>query len=141
MADADISGQINAPPSIADAIEKLRDNPEIISMVASALGGSSNLKPESKKESEPPRDNAEVQTDGVPSPANMGQLVSSLAPLLSSMGRSSGRDSQPHERDGRTSEREALLCALKPYVNENRRAAIDYVIRISQVSDMFKHLN
>ena len=139
MADADISGQTGAPPSIADAIEKLRENPEIISMVASALGGSVS-KNEASKEPEAPNSAMEESGNSPKSP-DMGQLVSSLAPLLSSMGRSPTKDTHPHERSGRTSEREALLCALKPYVSENRRAAIDYVIRISQVSDMFKHLN
>ena len=35
----------------------------------------------------------------------------------------------------------ALLCALKPYVNPNRCEAIDYIIKISEISQLLKKMN
>ena len=137
---------------IADAIEKLRANPEIISMVASALS-KSNIKKEVSAEAEHEASSEinevkdevkdELKDESTPAAAmpNMGELVSSLAPLFSSAGPSIGKAPPKNEHHSHTHNREALLCALKPYVNENRQTAIDYVIRISQISEMFKGLN
>lgn len=143
-----------AAPSISDAIEKIMANPEIISTVASALG---NMNVSSRPARfEKAEDNtvangeagggeAERQEDGAepthatPSGFNIGELVSSLSPILSRLDPSKSRSGDGHNSAEKN--REALLCALKPYVSESRREAIDYIIRISQISDMLKHLN
>ena len=128
---------------IADAIEKLRANPEIISMVASALSANNVAKADVAPEEEikASSDTDEEEKVSPESAPDMGQLVSSLAPLLSSINPKVTRAIPSKEHRSRCSDREALLCALKPYVSENRQTAIEYVIRISQISEMFKGLN
>lgn len=131
-------------PSLSDAINKLMANPEIISTVASALG---NM--QAKGEQEPPIQTSEpnepqpaVQSSGdthsASAPPDIGALMANLAPIMSGLGGTKGQQ-KVHERR-ETDRREALLCALKPYVSEGRREAIDYIIRISQISDILKNI-
>lgn len=130
-------------PSLSDAINKLMANPEIISTVASALG---NMAPKAEQEpptqpSEPqPPPAEEVHTETVSASAapDLGALVAKLAPIMSGLGGSKGSQKSSERRE--TDRREALLCALKPYVSEGRREAIDYIIRISQISDILKNI-
>ena len=43
-------------------------------------------------------------------------------------------------KKGGQDRRSALLCAMKPYLCKDRRDAIDYVIKISHLSDVLKTL-
>ena len=133
----------SAQPSLSDAINKLMANPEIISMVASTLGNLNTPKPESA--AEPPKaEEVSVETDtsetsALPAPnsagaPDLGELIKGIAPMMSRLNGGEKRSSPSCEAD----RREALLCALKPYVSDGRREAIDYIIRISQVSDILK---
>ena len=128
--------------NIADAIEKIKANPEIISAVASALGvggtqstGADSVEEKPEAEAKAPAEAQQTNAHAT-SGLNLGNLVSSLAPMLSTIGGAKGGGRSLSDKN-----REALLCALKPYVSEERREAIDYMIRISQISDMLKHLN
>ncbi|MBR7181583.1 MAG: hypothetical protein IKD28_02225 [Clostridia bacterium] len=58
-------------------------------------------------------------------------LARSLLPLL---GAGEGRE------DGRHACRNALLCALKPYLSAERAAAVDYLLRIARISDVISNL-
>ena len=140
------------PEGLSSAVDQLLAHPEILSMVANALGkggapsGSqapaqtAQLQP---TQEEPPAmgnnlppteaDTAEVGATGSAAPAPT-DLVATLAPILSELG-GKGR-LQSRKDDHRT----CLLRALKPYVNPARREAIDYMIRLSQLSDLFKQL-
>ncbi len=153
MPDTD---KTNASP-FSEALEKLMANPEIISMVASSLGSINqgevkNEAPQSEdvsadegiKEAQENTASSTEAASASPTP-NIGELMSSLAPMLSALKSSGGGTAtpigvkDPHAREAQN--RAALLCALKPYVSEGRRDAIDYIIRISQVSDILKSLN
>ena len=136
--------QATPPFSISDAIEKLRANPEIISMVASALSGSAPQKGDdvtSANDDIGAQDTEKERNDVPVSAVSKGDLISSLAPLLSSMNTGTGKSISQKEHSSRRSDRETLLYALKPYVNKNRQTAIEYVIRISQISEMLKGFN
>ena len=131
-------------PSLSDAINKLMANPEIISTVASALGNmniqGAGAPPSDSKVSENKQNDdsikADVNTEQAPGSPDLGEIVKGLAPVMS---RLRGRSAQ--SRDNRDSDRrEALLCALKPYVNDGRKEAIDYIIRISQISDILRNI-
>lgn len=133
---------ISPPSSLSDAISRLMENPEIISTVASALGNMS-----AQKNEPPPPDtgvSAEAteaeQTSTSPSqPApDLSALATSLVPLMSGLGGGSRSYSKKSDNCSETERREALLCALKPYVSESRREAIDYIIRISRISELLK---
>ena len=43
---------------------------------------------------------------------------------------------QPHGTDHRT----ALLCAMKPYLGNERRQIIDYIVKLSRLGDILKTL-
>ena len=128
-------------PSLTDAINKLMANPEIISTVASALGNMSLQEKSSVSEdceiasSDAADDVASSAQAGIR--PDLGELMKSLGPVMSTLkGGSRSSETKSSESD----RREALLCALKPYVSEGRREAIDYIIRISQVSDILKNI-
>ncbi|MBQ9783804.1 MAG: hypothetical protein IJW44_04740 [Clostridia bacterium] len=137
-----------SPPDLSQAIDRILAHPELISMVASALGGASA----------PAAPAASTDTDAVPvenpRPADSGEslapkeleppasgadpaaLMTSLAPLLSGLGgKGSGIGGKPKD-DNRT----CLLRALKPYVNPGRQEAIEYMIRFTQITDLLKHM-
>lgn len=142
----------SAPPSLSDAISRLMANPELLSTVAAAIGGAGGIKKESaegeEKTAEPQKTDGQTETrtdnerlESAESPAeavgvqDLGRLIGGLTPMLAkgNIPQISGK-SERREAD----RREALLCALKPYVSEGRREAIDQMIRISQISDMLK---
>ena len=135
-----------SPPALGDAIEKLMANPELISMVASALGGAKRSPSSVEEKAETstiteattePTSPAPITvgTDTGPAPTapspELGKLVATLAPLLS------GADGGPGQDDSRA----CLLRALKPYVNPTRREAIDTMIRLSRISDVLRQLH
>lgn len=65
--------------------------------------------------------------------ADSGESQSKLPDVLSLLqGKGSG------ESQSRRSE---LLCALKPYLSQNRSEAIDKIIRLSELSGVFKELS
>lgn len=114
---------------ISAAVSKLLEHPELISMVASALGADKASDGEKQSEtSETQNDGAQsvaagAFTDGKPTP----ELLTSLMPMIAKL--AGGGGSCPHE---------PLLCALKPYLNPSRREAIDYIIKISKMSSLVK---
>lgn len=142
-----------SPPALSDAIEKIMAHPELISMVASVLGKSGEQKegeqvpPASKEGLGDVADTAEplVSSEAAPTsvqsspqalPKELPELVSTLAPLLSGMGKGGGSPA----KGAPSSNSACLLRALKPYVSHGRREAIDYMIRISEFSEILKHL-
>ncbi len=45
-----------------------------------------------------------------------------------------------HHRKYDTKKRNALMIALKPYLNRRRREAIDYILRVDKLGDIFRTL-
>lgn len=136
--ETDRSG--SPPPSLSDALEQIMANPGIISAVASALGGikSAESNNVTESESDDVSSGESLSASAAPSPQmpDMSAIVSTLAPMMSKLGGNEKRSDSPEHR--RTKDREALLCALKPYVSDGRREAIDHIIRISKLSDAFR---
>ena len=107
------------PEGISAALDKLLANPQLMGMVASALKDSTK---------EPPPDNSSdgaTQDTPVFSPDAILPLVGKLSRASDSMG---------------NAKHEALLCAIKPYLNPKRCQAIDGIIRISKMSAVLKQL-
>lgn len=126
---------------ISSAISKLMEHPEIIGAVASALGSSSPLSPTatatataSESADSSDSDAAEQAPEAF---AGGAELASSLIPMISRLG-SLGIGGKDGGKGG--SKHSALLCALKPYLSPNRRDAIDYMLKISQLSDIISKL-
>ena len=123
------------PSSLSDAINMLMENPSIISSVASALG---NLSVSGDSQATNTVAEAQNEPDAgkearASPPPDLSALAATLTPLMS--GR---RNSERRQGETDADRREALLCALKPYVSEGRREAIDYIIRISRMSEALK---
>ncbi len=143
----------SAPPPLSDAIARLMAQPELLSMVASALGapapsaaqeGVGSGREEASQSAEPAlsvpatvpdqKEASSAPADAAPASANasLPDMIATLAPLLG--GKAGGISA------GKDDDRTCLLRALKPYVNPGRREAIDYMIRLSRISDTLKHL-
>lgn len=111
-----------SPPALSDAIEKIMANPELISMVASALGKGDAPGGASAAETE------QVPKEKAREAGDLPALMGALGPLLS--GQSGGAKSNSA----------CLLRALKPYVSRGRGEAIDTMIRISEFSEILKRM-
>ncbi len=68
------------------------------------------------------------------------QKVGAIAPLLGGLSRPVGEEGAVTASSDRCGRREALLCALKPYLSQSRCAAVDYLIRLWRVGDAIKAL-
>ena len=100
-------------------------------MVASALGNPS------AKEEKSPAGSEEAKTVSIPSPPpDVGNIISALSPLLSGV-RKAG-DGKHHESTDAGKNREALLYALRPYISQGRREAIDYILQLSRITELLK---
>lgn len=125
-----------APPTqISAAIDKILANPELISMVASALGGTS---PEKK---DTPSDTKASATDNGSGEVTeeigekTGDMIATLAPILSSL-----QGKSLLSRSPANDKRACLLNALKPYLCRERCEAIDYMIKLSRISELLKNI-
>jgi len=107
---------------ISNAFQKILENPEIISTVAAALGMPAPTKDESSKAA------ASLSDSG-----NTNALAA-IAPLLSPI----SKKSSPSEI---STDQACLLRALKPYVSQSRCEAIDYIIKITEISQLLKKIN
>lgn len=132
---------------ISDAIDRLLANPELISMVASAIGmGAPSTKASTQKEeSEPSRaeENEQKSADeateasapaAAPS-ASLPDAITALAPLLGNLYGDGKKFSSPHDDN-----RACLLRALKPYVSHGRAEAIDTILQLARISELLKKI-
>ncbi len=122
-------------PDLSSAISKIMEHPELISMVASVLGNDSAAESPSAEENAASTADAPSQPTSAP-PSPPPEILSTLAPMLSRIsalgsGGTSDKNGFRHE---------ALLCALKPYLNSSRVGAIDYIIKISKMSSLIQGL-
>jgi hypothetical protein len=62
------------------------------------------------------------------------QMMSALAPLVGGKGeeKSSGGKKEPNEGE----KRKRLLSALRPYLSDNRREALDQVLKVTEMTDL-----
>lgn len=124
---------------ISAAIDKIMANPELISMVATALSASSptvsaeGSEPLGERAENP--DAAEAAVSAAPNIEKLPDIAASLAPLLSSLQKGGGAKHSPH-----ADHRACLLSALKPYLSRERCEAIDYMIKLGKLSELFKGL-
>ncbi len=140
-----------APPDLSKLLDKLLAHPEIISMVAATLGGGGGSGTSSATDTaapqeakpDPPNESPTAEASAAESPpaipAGLGDMLSGLSPLLSKLSGAGAGKSSPHGK-GENDHRACLLRALKPYLNPSRQEAIDYMIRLSELSLLLKHL-
>lgn len=137
--DADGSGA----PQISAMIDKILANPELISMVASALSSptsapaSAQETQESAPSDEDTSENTDASVSAAPSAADkLPDLMTALMPALASM-KGAGAPKAGHGGDRRS----CLLVALKPYLCRERCEAIDYMVKLGKISEIFRNMS
>lgn len=134
MNDSDSRAQ--SMPSLDDArisgaINKILEHPELIGMIGSML---TTPKPSDDISADTPEENT-AAVEAKPTAAGGTDMLATLAPMLAKLQSSAG--ALPHKED----KRECLLCALKPYLSKERCEAIDQMLKISRISDVFKNMS
>ena len=120
---------------ISEAIEKLRQHPEIISAVASALSGSFSQAGENASETgDTSGEKGSPSPVGGISPEKLSEVMAAVGPMISSLGGNHQKDSKKSPAGNR----EALLCALRPYVSRERREMIDRLMGFIKIGDLLK---
>lgn len=136
-----MSGQKGAVQNdaLSQMLEHVLANPEIIKTVASALSSSTptaegnvNAVANDVAASTDAADVKKISTDEISD--KLPQIMSMLRPMMSE-GAKSGSSF------GASSNKEALLCAVKPYLSGGRREAIDYIIKLSHLSEILKKMS
>ena len=112
---------------LSNALSEIFSNPQMLSTISSMAQSLKNkeITPQSEKE-EKPHENTNVATS-----SEISQKLPELLNMLSSQGGSGIHQNHRSE----------LLCALKPYLSQNRSDAIDKIIRFSELSSVFKNLS
>lgn len=106
---------------LSTALNEILSNPQMLSAISSMAKNLKSAQDDTKKETDEPKNEEATASAGLPDILNM----------LSSKG-DVGSFKQNH--------RSELLCALKPYLSQERSDAIDKIIRFSELSSIFKEL-
>ena len=109
------------------AFTEILSNPEMMSAISSMAQKlkEDNTKKEAPQTQEQKKEEKETIQDTTVLAGKFPELLS----LLSSKGA------------GTKNRRSDLLCALKPYLSQNRIDAIDQIIKLSELSSVFKNLS
>ena len=131
MSDASQKGIENE--KLSTALNEIFSNPQMLSAISSMAknlkdGDHSSVTAEKKEEAKE-ETKEETPTDG----ASAVSVTDKLPQLLNMLSSSTSNIKQ--------SRRSELLCALKPYLSQNRSDAIDKIIRFSELSSVFKNLS
>ena len=131
MSDASQKGIENE--KLSTALNEIFSNPQMLSAISSMAknlkdGDHSSVTAEKKEEAKE-ETKEETPTDG----ASAASVTDKLPQLLNMLSSSTSNIKQ--------SRRSELLCALKPYLSQNRSDAIDKIIRFSELSSVFKNLS
>ena len=131
MSDASQKGIENE--KLSTALNEIFSNPQMLSAISSMAknlkdGDHSSVTAEKKEEAKE-ETKEETPTDG----ASAASVTDKLPQLLNMLSSNTSSIKQ--------SRRSELLCALKPYLSQNRSDAIDKIIRFSELSSVFKNLS
>ncbi len=130
----------NGNDSFSAALDGILSNPEMMSMISSMAsklknGDLSNAPPPTETSGSEAANSPQESTQSVEAGASTQKLpdmLTTLAPLLSSELTKGSR-----QNDDRT----CLLRALKPYLSSGRSEAVEYIIKISRLTDILKNLS
>lgn len=143
---------------LPEALGRLMRDPSLLSRIGEIVKTAAEAPPSEETAAPSPKDaqsappeeasaktEAETETENSPSlPVGASPLAASpallemLPALLSSFG---GRPPSGTGRGkGPMGEREALLCALKPFLSPARREAVDTVLRVARLRELLQGL-
>lgn len=118
---------------LSAALGEIFSNPDMLSAISSMAqklknGDKADISSESNEsKTEEKTESKSSAQDG------LGAMADKLPDIMNML---SGKGNDPAQR-----RRSDLLCALKPYLSQSRCDAIDRMIRISELSSVFKTLN
>jgi hypothetical protein len=119
--------------TMPSALSEILSNPQMLSVISSMAEKlkSGSLPPQSNADtSQDQKNDSSADTKTEPAAETVAAKLPDILGMLQSKG--------ANESQSRRSE---LLCALKPYLSQNRSDAIDKIIRLSELSGVFKELN
>ena len=111
----DLSSLANADSGIGDAVSKLLARPDLISNIAKELGLSGGEREDAEKGS---------LSEEKKSPAAQ-EIVNDRA----------------RDHKGEVSDKKKLLLALRPYLNEKRREALDMMVNIESIGKLVGNID
>jgi len=114
---------------IGAVLEKLMSSGEAAQLIEKLKANAENTADEPVDKVEP-----KAEWDSAQLEANLPQVVSAIAPLLEngSFSKANGK--------GSVQSRNALLTALRPYLNENRRGMIDKIMTLTRLTGIMDML-
>ena len=116
------------PDALSGAISQLTRNPQLLSSIASMIGAPPP--PNAQPSVETAADDSEEKAEKAEKSEAPKDMLATLAPLLSG-----GIKRTPGEE-----RRDALLCALKPYMSGRRAEMIEYILKYGKFGDILKKL-
>lgn len=119
---------------LTTALREILSNPQMLSTIASmaqSLKSSSIPQVSAPAEKIPEESKSDVTENKTSESEAPAALPAGLTELLGSLSNGNAGRSRQSE----------LLCALKPYLSQNRADAIDKMIRFSELSSLFKGLS
>jgi len=129
-----LSSLASSDSGIGDAVSKLLSRPDLIMNIANELGlgrGDSNAPEEEGKAT---GDRKELK-DGK-------SIVEESGDSILTAGKDNGAYSQGKPRKGENySDKKKLLLALRPYMSERRREAVDMMINLESIGDLVGKLD
>lgn len=117
---------------LSSAMNEIFSNPQIlaaISSMAQNLKNGETASTTSQPEEPKPKEEEEKANEVTAS------ITNKLPELLNML------SSNSNASNIKRSHKSELLCALKPYLSQNRSDAIDKIIRFSELSSVFKNLS
>ena len=142
--------------ALSGMLSAIMSNPELVANIKSAIGGAASPAQPSGGTSPEDRENggekinqeeklqeAPPGLDGLFANKELLQklpeLISVMKPMMG-MGKGGGKSGLPQEGKRTDERRTALLCALKPYLSDSRKNAIDQIISISRITELIKSM-
>ena len=116
------------PDALSGAISQLTRNPQLLSSIASMIGAPPP--PNAQPSVETAADDSEEKAEKAEKSEAPKDMLATLAPLLSG-----GIKRTPGEE-----RRDALLCALKPYMSGRGAEMIEYILKYGKFGDILKKL-
>lgn len=107
------------------AIREVMETPAFAQILGQLQGGS--LEKESPKPAVPSITPEMMQ--------KLPQMMSALAPLVGGGG-GSGQSGGPEKAGNEGDKRKKLLSALRPYLSDNRRGAVDQILKVTEMTDL-----
>ena len=115
--------------NFSKAFSEILSNPEMLSTISSMAQKLKESNSQNEKKEEPTTAEEASETPAS-SPASLAGRFPELLGMLSGQNSGAGKN-----------RRSELLCALKPYLSQSRVDAIDQIIKLSEISSVFKNLS